>query len=85
MRWWLVSGDTDNASFAIVGDELRTAAVFDFETKDTYSVRVETTDGSLSLPRGVHDKSRSQTSSSFWGLLVESYGAGQDRGVGGVG
>ena len=38
------SGDTDNASFAIVGDELRTAASFDFEAKASYSVRVRTTD-----------------------------------------
>lgn len=39
------TGDTDNASFAIVGDELQAAAIFDFETKNSYSVRVETNDG----------------------------------------
>ncbi|QDH20345.1 tandem-95 repeat protein [Saccharibacillus brassicae] len=38
------SGDTDNAAFAIVGSELRTAAAFDFETKSSYSVRVRVTD-----------------------------------------
>jgi len=37
-------GDDDNASFAIVGQSLRTAAVFDYETKNTYSVRVRSTD-----------------------------------------
>lgn len=39
------SGDTDNASFLVVGDELQANAVFDFETKATYSVRVATNDG----------------------------------------
>ncbi|QDV23127.1 cadherin repeat domain-containing protein [Aureliella helgolandensis] len=38
------TGDTDNASFAIVGDKLQTAAELDFETQDTYSVRVRSTD-----------------------------------------
>jgi methionine-rich copper-binding protein CopC len=38
------AGDTDNGSFAIVGDELRTGATFDFETTSAYSVNVRTTD-----------------------------------------
>ena len=38
------TGDSDNASFSIVGDELRTAAAFDFEAKSSYSIRVRTTD-----------------------------------------
>jgi gliding motility-associated-like protein len=38
------TGDTDNASFAITGSTLSTAAVFDFETKSSYSVRVRVTD-----------------------------------------
>jgi hypothetical protein len=38
------AGDTDNASFAIAGDQLQTAAVFDYEAKSSYSVRVRTTD-----------------------------------------
>jgi len=37
-------GDDDNASFTIAGNSLRTAAVFDHETKSSYSVRVRTTD-----------------------------------------
>jgi uncharacterized repeat protein (TIGR01451 family) len=38
------AGDNDNASFAIVGNNLRTAAVFDYETKNSYSIRVRSTD-----------------------------------------
>ncbi|MCC9601137.1 cadherin domain-containing protein [Stieleria sp. JC731] len=38
------TGDTDNASFAISGDELVTAATIDFSSQTTYSVRVRTTD-----------------------------------------
>ncbi|WOK05635.1 T9SS type A sorting domain-containing protein [Imperialibacter roseus] len=37
-------GSMDNGSFFIVGDELRTAAQFDFETKSSFSVRIETRD-----------------------------------------
>jgi hypothetical protein len=38
------SGDTGNGSFTIVGDKLRTAAVFDYDTQSSYSIRVRTTD-----------------------------------------
>ena len=42
------TGSTDNSSFAISSNTLRTAAVFDYETKNSYSIRVRTTDqGSL--------------------------------------
>ncbi|GIW78482.1 MAG: hypothetical protein KatS3mg105_0289 [Gemmatales bacterium] len=44
MLWVSGPGDTDNASFAIVGDQLQTNAVFDFETQNTFSIRVRTTD-----------------------------------------
>ena len=37
-------GDTDNAAFTIDSTTLKTAAVFDFETKSSYSVRVRATD-----------------------------------------
>ena len=40
-------GDTDNASFTIAGDQLLTAAVFDFLVQNTYSIRVETDDGAV--------------------------------------
>jgi gliding motility-associated-like protein len=46
------SGDTDNASFTIDGNTLKTAAVFDYETKSSYSVRVRVTDaGGLSFEK----------------------------------
>lgn len=38
------SGDSGNGSFSIVNDELRAAASFDFETQDSYSIRVRATD-----------------------------------------
>jgi hypothetical protein len=37
-------GDTDNLQFTVVGPELRTAAVFDFETQGAYSLRLRATD-----------------------------------------
>ncbi len=46
------TGDTDNASFTIDGANLRAAEAFDFETKDSYSIRVRTDDGR----GGVFDK-----------------------------
>ncbi|SHK98548.1 surface protein, partial [Reichenbachiella agariperforans] len=42
------AGDTDNASFQISGSDLLTNTVYDFETKSSYSIRVETSDGALS-------------------------------------
>jgi VCBS repeat-containing protein len=38
------TGSTDNASFTIATDVLKTAASFDFETKSTYSIRVRSLD-----------------------------------------
>ena len=40
----LVDGAADNALFAIVGNELQTAAVFDHEIQESYTIRVRTTD-----------------------------------------
>jgi len=42
----LVTGDgaDNNAAFQIVGNELQTAAVFDYESKSTYTIRVRATD-----------------------------------------
>lgn len=39
------SGDTDNSSFTISGSSLQTNAIFDYETKKSYSIRVEANDG----------------------------------------
>jgi VCBS repeat-containing protein len=38
------AGDTDNASFNINGSNLRTSASFDYETQNSYSIRVRSTD-----------------------------------------
>ena len=38
------SCDTDNASFTIAGNQLKTAAAFNFESKSAYSIRVRTSD-----------------------------------------
>ena len=38
------AGDADNASFTISNNTLKTDAVFNFENKSTYSIRVRTTD-----------------------------------------
>ncbi|MGB6043408.1 MAG: PQQ-dependent sugar dehydrogenase, partial [Pirellulales bacterium] len=40
------SGDDDNGLFTISGDQLQTAAVLDHEAQATYSVRVQSDDGS---------------------------------------
>jgi VCBS repeat-containing protein len=37
-------GDADNAKFSLVGNQLRTAESFDFETKSSYTIRVRSTD-----------------------------------------
>ncbi len=39
------AGSADNGSFNIAGTSLRTSASLDFETKDTYAIRVRATDG----------------------------------------
>jgi O-glycosyl hydrolase len=38
------TGSTDNSSFSISGSTLQTAAPFDYETKNSYSIRVRSTD-----------------------------------------
>ncbi len=38
------TGSTDNASFNILGAQLRTSVIFDYEIKNTYSIRVRSTD-----------------------------------------
>jgi hypothetical protein len=37
-------GDTGNGSFNISGNELRSSAIFDYETQNSYSIRIRTTD-----------------------------------------
>jgi hypothetical protein len=38
------AGDTDNASFSVDGQWLRTAAIFDYETRTNYQIRVRAAD-----------------------------------------
>jgi Ca2+-binding RTX toxin-like protein len=46
------SGDTDNAKFSLSNNQLKANAVFDYETKNNYSIRVRATDQSgLSFER----------------------------------
>jgi Ca2+-binding RTX toxin-like protein len=48
------TGDIDNAAFRIVGNRLETNAPLDFEAKQTYSVRIKTTDqNGLAFERSV--------------------------------
>ena len=50
----LVTGDgaTDNSLFTITGNQLKTNSVLDYETKNSYSIRVKTTDqGGLSFEK----------------------------------
>ncbi|NCR27499.1 MAG: hypothetical protein GPJ25_14350 [Microcystis aeruginosa LE13-04] len=45
-------GSTDNSLFTISGNQLKTNAIFDYETKNNYSIRVKTTDqGGLSYEK----------------------------------
>jgi len=45
-------GDTDNALFAITGNQLQSNGIFDYETQNSYNIRVRTTDqGGLTLEK----------------------------------
>jgi hypothetical protein len=46
------TGSTDNALFTIAGNQLQSNGIFDFETKNSYNIRVKTTDqGGLSFEK----------------------------------
>ncbi len=45
------TGDTDNGSFNISGSDLRASEVFDFETKSSYTIRVQSSDGSFTTQK----------------------------------
>ncbi|EPF22437.1 Calx-beta domain-containing protein [Microcystis aeruginosa] len=46
------TGSTDNNAFTITNNQLKTNAIFDFETKKTYNIRLRTTDqGGLSFDK----------------------------------
>ncbi len=64
------TGDTDNTSFTIDGTNLRAAEAFDFEAKDSYSIRVRTDDGR----GGLFDKAFAITISNVGEPKVEISG-----------
>ncbi|MCG9881106.1 MAG: cadherin domain-containing protein [Bacteroidia bacterium] len=39
------NGDSDNVAFVIIGNELRSNRVFNYESKNTFSIRVQSNDG----------------------------------------
>jgi len=48
------AGDTDNASFNISGNQLRTSQVFNFENQNSYSIRLRVTDkGGLTFEKSL--------------------------------
>jgi CSLREA domain-containing protein len=80
-------GGANDASFSLVGNQLKTAAVFDYETKASYSVCIRSTDsGSLSTTRtfviGVNNVVDTQTfgdvSTGYWAwnFIERLYNAG---------
>ncbi|GEM_PF-996533 len=53
MTFSLPSGYADNSLFQVVGSQLMTKAVFDYETRSSYSIRLRATDtGGLSYDKG---------------------------------
>ncbi len=68
------SGSTDNSSFTISGSTLQTAVSFDYEVKNSYSIRVRTTDaGGLSYEQtfvitvtDVNESPKPQTADAMW-------------------
>jgi VCBS repeat-containing protein len=45
------SGDPDNGSFSISGANLLTGTALDYETKNSYSIRVQTSDGTATYAK----------------------------------
>ena len=74
----------DNAKFAIVGNKLKTAVVFNFETKPSYSIRVQVKDqGGLLLEKvftiNVTNVNEAPTAALAFGLLRPGKQTGRDR------
>ena len=68
------TGATDNTLFTIVGNQLQTNAIFDFETKNSYSILIRTTDqGGLffdkQLTIGVSNVNETPTKVGEWDFL----------------
>ncbi|WP_196803242.1 cadherin domain-containing protein, partial [Dolichospermum circinale] len=69
-------GATDNSFFTITNNQLKTNAVFDYQTKNSYSIRVKTTDqGGLSFEKQL------TVNATFTPTLVGNYNtSGNARG-----
>ena len=82
----LVAGDVDR--FSIVGNELRTAAIFDVEVKNSYSLTIRTTDlsgASFDKPitiTVIPGTRRSVDGTILFGNDGSAYGSNQDGGNG---
>ena len=85
------TGATDNSLFTITNNQLKTNSVFDYETKNSYSVRVKTTDqGGLSYEKeltiGVNDLNEITGNPSINNGRTPIVGtAGSDHIIGGPG
>ena len=69
-------GDDDNSSFEIVGNELKSKISFDFESKNSYKVRIRSTDASnltheKSFIISINDVNEAPTSLSLSSLTVD--------------
>ncbi|QEI40437.1 Alkaline elastase YaB [Dolichospermum sp. UHCC 0315A] len=85
------TGATDNSLFAITNNQLKTNSVFDYETQNSYSIRVRTTDqGGLSYEKqltiGVNDLNEITGNPSINNGRTPIVGtAGSDHIIGGPG
>ncbi|MFH0959002.1 MAG: tandem-95 repeat protein, partial [Pseudomonadota bacterium] len=84
----LVSGElpADNGSFTIEDGVLKTAATFDYETKNSYSVRIQTDDGNGGvfekvLTLNVTDVNEAPTGITLSNLSVNEHEAGSMVGI----
>ena len=78
------TGATDNSLFTITNNQLKTNAVFDFEAKNSYSIRVKTTDqGGLSFEKqlniGVSNVNETPTN-----LLIDTSTVAENQVIGTV-
>jgi Ca2+-binding RTX toxin-like protein len=78
------TGSTDNALFAIAGNQLKTNSVFDYETKKNYSIRMKTTDqGGLSVEKvltiGITNINETPTN-----LVLSNSSVGENQAIGTV-
>lgn len=76
------SGSTDNASFSISGNQLKSAAVFDYDVKNSYSIRVRATDlGGLSS-EAVLNVSIANVNEQSSDILISSNAINENRSIG---